>query len=462
MKSVFDTLQAISKDSSKINKMALLSAQKNNDDLRAFLKMTYEPRVNFYIKALDPKLTKMKALERRPFDQDLIAEIYDTLACRELTGNKVKVWLSDLYHSMEHDWEKDLLTFLIQRDVRAGFNVSSINKVWPGLVTQVPYMRCTLPKDANLASWPWAAGVYSQIKADGQFANVSHHAATGTVSIESRNGSPYPLEYFGAVIAEVKKHVPAGMQCHGELLIKRGGKIMERAKGNGIFNSLLQGGEPEAGDEIIYQAWDMIPLTEAKIKNKYNVPYKQRFAALIEVLKGLEAGSPISLIEYEIVHSYREAMDHARRAMLRGLEGTIVKHPEGIWEDSDSGSKNVVKLKLEFAVELKIVGMNPGDPKSKHAKTFGSLQMESADGKLKVGIPGFTDAMRAEIFNLFESYYKGKIATVVANDITLPDAEHGGFFSLFLPRWSDLRLDKTSANTLEEIIKAKENAIDQL
>lgn len=462
MKDVFEILSQIASDSSKNNKLAILKANKDNADLKAFLKFTYEPRINYYIRALDPKLGRPQHGKVREFDQDLIAEVYDTLACRDLTGNAARAWIANLYHALSSEAEKDLLVKLIQRDVRAGFSVSTINKVWPGLITQVPYMRCVLPKDADLTTWPWAQGIYCQIKADGQFANVSHHGATGSISIESRNGSPYPLEYFNHLIEEAKRHIPEGYQCHGELMIIRNGKLLPRQEGNGVFNSLLQGGAPEAGDEIIYHVWDMIPLTEAKAKNTYTVPYKTRFEALKMALAGLSETSPISVVETYMVYSYKEAMEKTRDVMKRGLEGTIIKHPEGVWLDTDTGSKDVVKLKLEFAVELRVKSLNPGDPKSKHAKTFGSVQMESEDGKLKVGVSGITDKLRLDIFNNFESYYKNAVVTVVANDIMEPSAETGGFFSLFLPRWSDVRLDKTKADTLEQIQKAKANAIDQL
>lgn len=454
MKQVFETIEKLRATSSKNDKLAILTAMKDNVDLQNYLLMTYEPRINYYMKAVDTKAGMHQWFSQpEPFNQDLMDSVKNVLAGREYTGNKARDWIAGIWGAMVNPWEKELLELMIQRDVKAGISTGTINKIWPGLITDTPYMRCTLPSETDLSAWPWADGVYSEIKADGQFANISHHVRTGRVSIESRNGSPMPLEYFQALVAEVQARVPGGQQLHGELLIKKDGKILPRQEGNGIFNSLLQGGELEAGHEIVYHVWDTIPVAEAKSKNKYNVLRKKRFALLKEWFDGHEGA--IEIIEHKVVYSLQEAFEHAVEAMGQGLEGTVIKHPEGIWEDSD-GSKWQVKLKLEFQVELKIKGFKAADKKSKNAKTFGSIECESECGKMKVNVSGIKDkdrlAMHQDRDNLID-----KVISVKANGIMLPPA-NGGFFSLFLPRFIEIRLDKDKADTLERIQQIEQAA----
>jgi DNA ligase-1 len=465
MKQVFDVLTQLRATNSSNDKLAILQANKDDADLKAYLRMAYEPRINFYQRKVDTKVAKGKVAyfdnltgEPNEFTFDVMAEVYDTLAKRDLTGNAAKTWLTNLYADMASDWSKELLQLLIQRDVKAGVSTGSINKVWPGLITNIPYMRCTLPAEANLDAWPWERGVYSEIKADGQFANVYHHKG-GAVSIESRNGSPMPLDYFGDVVTVVKHHVPEGFVLHGELLLFKDGKMLPRQEGNGKFNSLLQDGELEPGYRIEYHAWDIIPIDEFKPKNKYNVPRVKRIAQL-EAFIGAAGQSAVKLIEYKLVYSVKEARLHAKNAMERGLEGTVVKHPDGIWQDSD-GSKDQVKIKLQMDIDVRLVGLKAADTKSKNKDLFGSLMCESECGKFRCNAAGLSDAERLDIYNRRDELLGKRIITITINGLMEPSQDTEGYWSGFLPRFIEERLDKTKADTLEQMKAIQQAAIEQ-
>ncbi len=453
MKTVYDTIIACRATSSKNEKLAILSAQKDNEDLREYLRVVYEPRFNFYMKKVPPavKLTGPTV----QFSNNTMGKIVSTLHGREITGNNAKQWVAELAASFKHDWERELLSMLIERDVKAGFSVSTINKVWPGLVTDVPYMRCCLPKDAKLDKFPWSEGVFSQIKADGMFANINHEG-DGSVSIMSRNGSPFPADHpaFAQLIYEVRAHITRGMQVHGELLMFLDGVMLPRQEGNGKFNTLLQGGELEGNYSVGYECWDTLFIAEAVAKNKYKIPYEKRFQVLESMLSlNVSPREAMWLIETRRVNSLKEAYEHYRDALDRGLEGTIVKHPNMIWQDGTS--REQVKLKLEFEVDLKIVGFNEG--RNKYVGMLGSFQCESACGKLQVNVAGLTDAQRKEYWEDREQLL-GKVVTVKSNSIMPPTRTE--FYSLFLPVMVELRLDKSEADTVERIQEQYEASIE--
>jgi DNA ligase-1 len=313
------------------------------------------------------------------------------------------------------------------------------------MLTDVPYMRCCLPADTDLKSFPWSGGVYSQMKADGMFANLNVDA-DGVVTLASRNGSPFPMDMFTKLAVEAALNISPGYQLHGELLMYRDGKLLERKTSNGRFNSILQGGELEAGDVPIYVAWDMIPIAEAKAKSKYKVTYATRLSALEASIGGnkLALGS-LRLIDYRLVNSIEAAYAHYKTMLAEGYEGTIIKHPFMIWEDTTS--KHQVKLKLTAECDLKIVSFTEGN--GKNAKTFGSIQCVSSDGKLEVGVSGFSDALRQE-FSDDRANMIGKIMTVKSNAIMVPKKE-GDKYSLFLPRFEEIRLDKRTADDLSRV-----------
>lgn len=112
---------------------------------------------------------------------------------------------------------------------------------------------------------------------------------------------------------------------------------------------------------------------------------------------------------------------------------------------SSGTSRDIIKLKNEFSIELKIVGFTEGN--GKNADTFGAIQMESADGLLKVDVSGFTDEIRKKISDNREQYL-GTIMEVTANGITKTTDT---IYSLFLPRFKDFRPDRNEADDLDRI-----------
>lgn len=453
-KAAYDTLMKIRNTSGKNDKIALLAAQKGNAFLKEYLRMTYEPRVNFYMKKVDPKFaTQVYGVK---MDLTALEQITRTISGRVLTGHAAREWLANMHKSFGTDEERELLELLIGRDVKAGMSGGTINKVWPDLLTDVPYMRCCLPKDTDLDKFDWRTGVFSQMKCDGMFANVTH-SANGEVRIESRSGSPFPIDMFGDIVEAVKARVHPGIQLHGELLTFKDGEVAPRQIGNGMLNSVLQGGNLKDGYTVRLVVWDAIPEAEAKPKNKYKLAYAHRYEILQKMFGGLGSDAAVQVVETRVVHSIKEAGEHYKEVLLRGLEGTVMKNPTGIWEDTTS--KNQVKFKMEVTVDLRVKGYNPGT--GKNEALFGSLQCETSDELLEVNVTGFSDDLRAELFEDIDNLINGGIVAVKSNCLMAPSTP-GGKWSLFLPRFEERRLDKKRADTLQEIKDQFEAAIAQI
>ena len=458
MKSVYDVIVAVRAASGKNEKRAILAKNQNNADLKEFLRVCYEPRINFYIAKIDKKATGAK-VRTALFDRLFLDTILTRLGGRQLTGSAAQTWLNSVRQQFANDWERELLDMLLDRDIKAGISTNSINSVWADLITDVPYMRCSLPKGSKIKDFKWSKGVYSQIKADGMFANVTHEL-DGSVSIMSRNGSPFPIEAFKDIEHFVRGRFALGTQLHGELLIAvnrfSGIEILPRQVGNGMLNKLLKGGELPADHSVIYECWDMIPADQAVSGGSVKKPYHERFAELSRRCFE-KPGYPnaVKLIETRVVHGMDEAKEHYLAALGRGLEGTVLKDYDAIWEDKTS--KYQVKFKMEVTVDLVVVGWKEG--KNKFQGLVGSLECESADGKLSVNVSGFPDELREEMTEQFEKGWRGSIVAVTSNSI-MP--ERNGKWSLFLPRLAEQRLDKKKADTLKQIQDQFEAAIESM
>jgi hypothetical protein len=142
MKTVYETIMKMRSVGGKLEKLAILKAAAAKDtkgELKEFLRLTYEPKINFYQSKIASSGT---AIMGATMNKMALEQIVATLCGRQKTGSAAKVWLADGHASFKNDWERELLTMMIERDVKAGFGANTVNKVWPGLITDIPYMRC--------------------------------------------------------------------------------------------------------------------------------------------------------------------------------------------------------------------------------------------------------------------------------------------------------------------------------
>ena len=258
----------------------------------------------------------------------------------------------------------------------------------------------------------------------------------------------------------------------GEALIKSNGKELDRKTGNGLINKLIKSEgsfetlEKEYSKAITpkqkeniqikqlqlkqqlkdiieglhFEVWDMISVGE--FDKGYSVElYSSRLSKLEKLLHKIL--NRVSLIETIEVISLEIAEEIAEQYISLGYEGAIIKSKDLLFENNTS--KSQIKIKSELESDLLCVGVTEGN--GKYKGLVGSLDCVSACGNLRVSVgSGLTDEMRSVDFK----EYIGKIITVKYNEkITKKDS---GEFSLFLPRFVEVRADKDKADNLDRIL----------
>ena len=416
-------------------KIEQLKLNSSDETLKEVIRLALDPFTNFYIKKIPEYKTSGY---NKTLNESL--EMLTQLSNRVYTGNAGIQFLTDILSNSREDDAK-VIERIINKDLRCGVSTSTANAVWKDLIDEFPYMRCALPKAVKLNEWNWKDGIYSQLKADGSYANLIYSG--GQVSIMTREGTVYPLENFQKIIDDVVANFNPETATHGELLIRRDGEILPREIGNGILNSIAKNGSSfEATDIIEFLVWDQIPLEYSVSGGKYNVAYESRFETLKNQVNNCKS---ISLIETKIVYSLEEAYDHYSDLVSNGFEGSIIKTKTGIWKDTTS--KDQVKLKVDCDIDLKIKSFNPGN--GKNANTFGSICCVSSDELFEVNVSGFKDKERQEISDNRDNYI-GTIMTVRINNIMNP-TKNNDKYCAFLPRAVEFRTDKTEADSLARI-----------
>lgn len=473
IESIRNTLNKLASTTSRKEKEVILKCAET-PFLKSFLELALNPYNNFY-----------------NIIENLIDKSHGTVSCCTLNTLLNKVFNGDinlrtddgidkfsrLYYSLVDDDSRYLAKCIFEKDLHCGLGAKTINKVFDKLIPIVPYMRCSLPKQVPLETLPWKEGVISQEKADGMFVNINY--SDDGLTLCSRQGTQFNLDnLFGKHPYEygrlLSRLVPKGNQTHGEMLVLKyedeAFKVLPREEGNGLLNSVLQGSEMPEEHFVRFVLWDTIPLENAETATEYKELYVNRFRGLVRnyydnlkdlALTNLSSDEEflfsivgiVKIIPTKVVYSFEEAQQHYREMLSKGKEGTVLKTKRGVWKNTTS--KDQVKLKLVVDCDLEVVDLEPG--KGKFASTFGSMKCKTSDGLLEVSISGFDDVTRQIFFDNKKDII-GKIVTVRFNNVMKPK-EDGEKASLFLPRYVELRDDKDTADTLQQVIDAQSSAI---
>lgn len=459
---IMQAIDEIASTAGKNDKQALLKKYMAEQDFQTVINLALNPFITF-----GQRPARHTGFSGTFVWGDQTFALLKGLQERTLTGDAAKAAIQAEFTRLDEK-SAELLWRVINKDLKAGFGENSVNKVEKDFIPCFPYMRCSLPKDSKMDEWPFNTGIISQIKADGMF--FDGNIDKTFVNFTSRQGQPFPSSPSFDRLAEnfriafqglLTEDFEAGAQTHGELLIEDSeGRTLPREIGNGMINKLIQGTELQPGFKLTALLWDVIPLANAVKKGKYEVDYLTRLRMLNSAVGMLHAKREqrlIAVIETRVVRSYEEAMAHYMDARRRKLEGTIAKKPKMIWKDGTS--KDQVKLKQEVPVELEVFGFQEGKEGAKTAQTFGALKCRSACGKLEVDVgTGFSDELRREINENREDWL-GAIITVKGNEIMV-NKDGKKKHSLFLPVYVDRRLDKSVADTYEQIVEQFENAVE--
>ena len=438
-----------------INELAdTASIKEKTEMLKTFL--ADETFKNVVIYAMEP-LTNFGILEtsiKVEYNQDALAPFSDRtwhmlnrLRDRKLTGNAARQEIEAEIRQL-HYLSANILIDILNKDLHCGIGVKLVNKAYgSALLSEHPYMRCSLPKDAKLDTWDWKSGVLSQVKLDGMYATIT--SSDGIMKVHTRNGNEFNTlsEDWDKLREDCLNAFPPDIQLNGELLIanKATGGLLDRKTGNGLLNSMLKKNTKlDEKYSLCYIAWDMLTLREVKEKLSTRM-YESRLADIMLVVNQFGNGG-VKCIDTRVVNSLNEAYEHFNEERKEGNEGTVIKKHDGIWKSGTS--KSQVKLKEEAEADLRVITMLEGT--GKNQTLFGSLLCETEDKKLRVAISGFTDQQRLDIFNYWkEDKWEGAVIAVKYNEVIKQKGSDR--HSLFLPRFVERRFDKEFADNLGDL-----------
>ena len=439
-------------NSNKDKQDILRKALQEKKHFATFLNAVYNPFIQYHIKKI-PEYRDCY-LGGRTIESILQRNELSILSERRKTGVAGQNFLIGLYEDISPE-DKEALTMIINRDLKAGVNISTINKVEPGLIPTFPCMLASKYSEKFIDQMEFPA--FSQLKADGLRCNIiiRDTPAGAIVETKGRSGKDLHIEQLFTELGQIFSNTV----FDGEIIVydMATGKYLPRKSANGIINKYAQRKiSSEDAERYVphFFAWDVIDykyfstIPRGETKQVWHMPYHRRWNMLNTLVKQLYDKYPqfkdtVHLIENRVVNNITEVQKHFQNCTSQGLEGIILKSRENIWRNTRP--KDQIKFKLEKDCDLMVVDMIEG--RGKYAKKLGALLCESKDGGLQVSVgSGFSDEQR-------KTYWKqnliGQIVEVKYNEIITK--ERDDILSLFLPIFIELRTDKTEANLTEEI-----------
>jgi len=440
------------------DKRSILRTNKDNKLLQRVLTMTLDPRITFGIKKI-PKYDFVSHSLTLTEAMDALGK----LITRDATGNNGIELLKNILESVT---EKDaqVIKWIIAKDFKAGFGESIINdEMKPFSIYSVPYMGAVSYSEKRIRKILENGNALSEVKMDGRYLNCV--VRNNSVFMESRGGKPNPL--MGCLEKEalaLSKEIGYDeVVFNGELMLK-GEK--DRYKANGIISSFVSIAQKEfdgvditkeiikfekvnemsideVKERIQLVVWDFIPYSDY-LEKIWEVPRTMRLKILETAIENTDS---FQLVEYKVIHTYSEAIEHFQEMLARGEEGTIVKSFSGIWEDKKPTYQ--CKMKVEISTDLIIVEFNYGTPGTKNENVISSLNVESTCGELKTSPGGITENDMSYITENMDMLL-GKIVEVKSCGISKDSKDN---YSLLHPVFEKLRLDKNTGDDLQNIIE---------
>lgn len=436
--SLYQVVKALQAATGSNAKQQILSDNSNNKLLQDYLKAVMDPSISFYQKRA-PQPSKVGSCELAPIN---ISNIVFMLNERKVTGKAAVEWLKDFMEEFTQE-SQELIALMIGRSVGAGVGETIILKTFPGLICVPPYMRCDLPSEKSEKHFNNLDNIMVQKKADGSFCYLVVNV-DGTAQAFTRNGSMYPSWLVERLLVGCPRNL--GVAFVGELLVEDHNDLLNRQTGNGIYNSILKGAPEEDFSQykFVMECWDMLPVKDFR-EGVCKAPYNGRFTAMENIIEW--SCENLVVIETKCVSDMKQAMVVCKNYMLNGFEGGVIKDPSSIWKDHTSPHN--IKIKCTFEADYLITAIYEGEGKAKGM--LGGITVETSDGLLKNNCgSGFSDDLRKHLWKP-ENNPTGGIATIIANDVI--SKRGSDTKSLFLPIFSEIRFDKTEADSLERVMQ---------
>lgn len=450
MMTLYEIIDLVARTTSTNEKVKILENHKSNELLKFYFKACLDTSVQYFIKKIPEYSTELNShkVDDREYFLSWTHTCLTKLSSRTVTGKDAIFDLRNLLMAGTKEQSK-LVENIIRRDPKCNVAVALVNRVWEGLLPEdIKLCKAMAYSSKNMKNIKYPA--YSQRKADAA-RMMAHKDKDGNITLWSSGNNKF-LNLHN-LAKEIDRFIVNNYWLDGELVFEENGVPLPRKESNGLATKSIKGTIQYHEQALAtFVVWDIISDPEYRGNLSIGEKYQERMKKL-ENQFYTDTYNHIKLIDSCVVENENEALSHFRAMLSEGEEGTILKNMDFLWEGKRL--KDCVKFKLIVENTFQVTGFNYGKKGSKYEDVLGSLECQSSDGKVVVNVSGFSDEDRN---NLNPKNTIGSFIEVAHNGLI--EAEDGTF-SVYLPRFTGFRFDKTEADSFD-VIKANQCSSEQL
>ena len=331
-----------------------------------------------------------------------------------------------------HTELKKVLAKVLTKRMNIGVGAKLINKAVGKEL--IPDPSLMLAEDDHKAIDKWDSIVCEE-KYDG--VRVICAIESGKPKFYTRAFNELDVKYLSK-IAEQLLHLSrelGNIFFDGELTDK------DRKSVSGKVNQILKGSPKESiGDDLLFNVFDIDGMASIRT-GKGTAPYITRRQTLERVFESGGETPNVTMARKWEAKTKEELMPIYEEIVANGGEGVIMKDPSHVYECKRS--KSWIKFKEVEDCDLEVTGWYPGE--GKREGFIGGFNCKDASGEYQVQVgSGFTEADLISLSKDPDSLI-GRIVTLQYN---VPIEDKNGNKSLFLPRFIEVRSDKTEPENL--------------
>jgi len=394
---------------------------------------------------LTTKLSKLEVLENTlyiagfdPFEK--LKDLAERLFIAPAANDRLREEAFELVNCIDIPFEhRKMLGKILTKKLNIGIGAKLINKALSEELIPDPSLMLAQDDEDEINKWE---NIVCEEKYDG--VRVIAFISGKDVKFFTRAFNELPSNYLEKIGAEcIMLLESSGLQ--GDWFFDGELTDLNRKSVSGKVTQMLKGKPMDSiGDELIFNVFDLEDADTLK-NGKGIIPFTTRRQSLEGVFKANKTTS-VTLAESFLTKEKEDIYAYYKMIVDKGGEGVILKNPEHVYECKRS--KNWIKLKEVNECDLIIKGWYPGE--GKREGFIGGFICEDLSGTLKVKVgSGFTDQDLQELSKDPDSHIN-KVCSVLYNVII--NDKHNNW-SLFLPRFVEIRHDKTQADDLKEKCK---------
>lgn len=364
-----DIISAVTAASGKEKQRIL--RQYNDEFLLQIFKYVYDPDLKYYmIIDLDTELTPYKEGEGADLCYIAYSNILNDLSSRELSGLEATRVVMQYMSNLAPE-EANLFAKIINKDLRMGVGIKTIQKLFPDLIKNKPSAQLVKGFNEKKVQYPCLVSPkYDGVRGlwDGQFKTRQGKVIKGLDHIERQLSAMFPT---GGIILD------------GELLVRG----LDFDKASGLIRNDQQ--VPDA----YYMVFD-VPSMDDSLRNR-----------LLWLHSNLYMAYCIYLAAHTMANNNDDILNYYAQCINKDLEGIVIKNPNEKYKEGRSW--DWMRLVPAHTADCKVTGVFEGQ--GKYKDTLGGIIVDYQGHEVKVG-SGFSDEERDLIWSKSEEYVLDAIA----------------------------------------------------